>query len=98
MKKVSSILCLVAITFVTGVTALAASAIKGETTAEPAERQTFTLRSVDGKIAVESGGAAEIETAIDVGNLRKYDQELLENGLNVMGYENLLSLLEDFSN
>lgn len=65
-----------------------------------AEAPAYTVRAENGKVTVYSGNpdAPEIETAIDTSNLREYDKQLLEKGIEVDGYEKMLSLLEDFSN
>ncbi len=70
--------------------------------AEPAEAaaRQYVVRAKSGKITVFPGDSKipEIETEIDTSRLRAYDRELLENGIEIEGYENMISLLEDFSN
>ena len=58
----------------------------------------FIIRAHNGKIALFSdsfAAAPAIETDIDVSLLRAYDRELLENGIEVNTYEDVLRLLED---
>ena len=60
----------------------------------------FTVRAYNGVVAVFSDGFDEpaFETDIDVSKLRGYDRELLEHGIKIGSYNELLQLLEDFSN
>ena len=69
---------------------------QGATTAA----QQYIVRAENGKVAVfpESYGLPEIETGIDISQLREYDRRLLEQGIAIEGYENMVGLLEDFSN
>lgn len=62
--------------------------------------QQYVLRSESGKITVFSGNSElpEIETGIDTSHLREYDRQLLEQGIEIEGYEKMIGLLEDFSN
>ena len=107
MKRTAAILCAAALAMITGATAFAFSVAESSgTLGRSKDESVFTLRSVDGKLAVESNGPLvidgagrlSIDCAIEVSGLRRYDRELLERGIEVTGYENLLSLLEDFSN
>lgn len=99
MKKTALVACAAAIALITGLAAAAASAAELQAElAAATETEVFTVRSVDGRLAVESDAQAPRITQIDASALREYDRELLENGIEVAGYENLLSLLEDFSN
>ncbi len=65
-----------------------------------AATREYTVRAENGKITVfpENTGLPEIETEIDTSGLREYDRQLLEHGIEVEGYRNMISLLEDFSN
>ena len=60
----------------------------------------YVVRAESGKVTVfpNSSGLPEIETDIDTATLREYDRALLERGIEVEGYENMIGLLEDFSN
>ena len=70
--------------------------------ASPSQLDThhYAVRAESGKISVfpNSSGLPEIETDIDTATLREYDRALLEHGIVVAGYENMIGLLEDFSN
>jgi hypothetical protein len=62
------------------------------------ERPVYTIRPYNGKIAVFSGDFSErpaIETDIDVAGLRAHDRALLEAGIAVSEYGDVLALLED---
>ena len=107
MKKSAAILCTATIALITGATAFAVSvADSPQTLGSTAAESVYTLRSVDGLLAVESdstlaadaNGRLGVDMSIEVSGLRRYDRELLELGIEVTGYDNLLSLLEDFSN
>jgi len=65
----------------------------------PAASGRITLKAYNGKLAVFLGstdGAPAAETGIDVDSLRVYDQQLVEQGIQVGSYDELLRLLEDF--
>ena len=65
----------------------------------PAASEWITLKACNGKLAVFLGtpdAAPAAETGIDVAGLRAYDQRLVEKGITVGSYEELLRLLEDF--
>ena len=58
----------------------------------------FIIRAHNGRIALFSdsfASAPAVETDIDISLLRAYDRELLENGIEVDTYEDVLRLLED---
>ena len=65
-----------------------------------AERQGgYIIRSHNGKIALFTNDfttTPTVETDIDVNMLRAYDRQLLERGIEVSTYEEVLRLLEDF--
>ncbi|MDR3310304.1 MAG: hypothetical protein LBS90_03010 [Oscillospiraceae bacterium] len=70
-----------------------------ETFAETSAAPEFMLKSRDGAVIIDSyGSGAAAETDIAVGSLREYDRLLLESGIPARSYEELLKLLEDFSN
>jgi len=100
MKKTAIAACATAIALITGLAAAAASAaeLQADIAAIETPQAVFTVRNVDGNLVVESDAQPQRFTEIDASALRKYDRELLEIGIEVAGYENLLSLLEDFSN
>jgi len=59
----------------------------------------FIVRAHNGKIALFTDDftiTPAIETDIDVNGLRAYDRALLERGIEVDTYEDVLRLLEDF--
>ena len=65
----------------------------------PSTPEKITLKAYDGKLAVFLGstdGTPAAETGISVDSLRAYDQALVEKGITVGSYEELLKLLEDF--
>jgi hypothetical protein len=67
--------------------------------AESLSEGGYQIRAFDGRIAVFYDGFTDrpaIETTIDVQSLRAYDRQLLENGIEVEKYEDVLRLLEDF--
>jgi len=63
----------------------------------------FLLKTVNGVISVFDGrtdaeASPVLETQIDVSTLRAYDRETFEKGIVVETYEELVRILEDFSN
>ena len=59
----------------------------------------YIVRAHNGKIALFTDDftlTPAIETDIDISGLRAYDRRLLENGIVVSTYEDVLRLLEDF--
>ena len=96
MKKSAIALCIAAVALITGSAALATSAAETELPAD-ADR-AYVVRAVNGRLTIDSSSEASFVADIDVSALRKYDRELLAQGIEVTGRENLLSLLEDFSN
>lgn len=67
--------------------------------AESLSEGSYQIREFDGRIAVFYDGFTDtpaIETTIEVEGLRAYDKQLLENGIEVAKYEDVLRLLEDF--
>ena len=59
----------------------------------------YVVRAYNGKIALFESGTAStpiIETDIEVSALRAYDRRLLEDGIEVDSYEDVLRLFEDF--
>ncbi|MDR3277651.1 MAG: hypothetical protein LBT12_02665 [Oscillospiraceae bacterium] len=61
-------------------------------------RPVYTLRPYNGKVAVFSSDFAErpaIETDIGVAGLRAHDRALVEAGIAVSEYDEVLALLED---
>lgn len=108
MKRTVTLLCAAAIAFTAGTAAVItratrsvpAAAIMGEQTTQSADTRQYILREHNGRLAVFLAGRAEplLQTDMTTHNLRHYDRELLLRGIEVTGYENLLGLLEDFSN
>ena len=71
-----------------------------DTATPPTAYTQYVVRTESGKVTVfpSGSGLPEIETDIDTANLREYDRQLLDHGIEVEGYENMICLLEDFSN
>ena len=67
-------------------------------TASPviAKSSEYFLRLENNEIVIYKDGKST-ETGIAVSGLREQDRTLLENGLKVDSYENVLKLIEDFS-
>jgi hypothetical protein len=70
-----------------------ASAVSGER-----ERSGYVIKASGGKVAVfmTPGGELAVVTDVDIATLRSHDIALLENGLSVDTYEELIQTLEDF--
>ncbi|MDR0839499.1 MAG: hypothetical protein LBN99_07685 [Oscillospiraceae bacterium] len=108
MFRKTVLLCAAAALILSGAAALAVyTAAAPEPQAAPATElpevappRKYTLRATDGRVTVYVNGdeIPEIVTGIDASGLREYDRALLERGIEVTGYENLLGLIEDFSN
>ena len=67
--------------------------------ASESQQGRYILRAYNGKIALFTDNFAEtpaVETDIAVSMLRAYDRRLLEIGIEVNTYEDVLRLLEDF--
>ncbi|MGE4484113.1 MAG: BofC C-terminal domain-containing protein [Oscillospiraceae bacterium] len=83
----------------------AAETVQTAETAEVADIVTpssegYVLRSYEGNVAVFYGefqAVPAIETNISVEDLRSADRELLESGIRVSSYEDVVRLLEDFN-
>lgn len=63
------------------------------------EEPLFILRAQDGKVVVFRSDEQEtlfLKTDIHVSGLREYDKKLLQNGIQVNSYEEVIGLLEDF--
>ena len=60
----------------------------------------YIVRAEHGRVAVypEGSGLPEFDAGIDFSGLREYDRKLLERGIVIEGHENMIGLLEDFSN
>jgi len=60
----------------------------------------YTVRAENGRITVYPGDKTqpELYADIDLSRLREYDRALLEQGIEIDGYEGVIGLLEDFSN
>ena len=60
----------------------------------------YIVREESGRVAVFSGDSErpEIYTDINTSRLREYDRALLENGIEIEGYDSVIGILEDFSN
>ena len=71
------------------------------TAAEPAASPPqYIVRAERGRVSVYPEGSAlpEFDAGIDFSGLREYDRKLLERGIVIEGHENMIALLEDFSN
>jgi hypothetical protein len=71
----------------------------GREESERSGNSGYMVKASDGKVAVfmPPGGEPVVVTGVDVSTLRSHDIALLENGVSVNTYEQLIRLLEDFS-
>ena len=60
----------------------------------------YLVRAESGKVTVfkKNSELPVFNTEIDTSGLREYDRRLLEQGIEIEGYDNMVGLLEDFSN
>lgn len=57
----------------------------------------YTFMDYQGKICIFQHGELVLDTGINTDGLRNRDRQLLEAGIETYSYEDILSLLEDFS-
>ena len=79
--------------------AITVSAIESKI-AEPGAQSGYIVRAESGGVAVYPEGSQQPESfaEIDISLLREYDRALLEQGIIIQGYDDVIGLLEDFSN
>ncbi len=64
------------------------------------QKETYILRLSGNSVAIYLQGHEDnplLVTEISAGSLRESDRELLENGITVSSYDEILRLLEDFN-
>lgn len=69
----------------------------GRRSAAAEEGMALSLRSEGGVVAVYSGGEKVAETEISLSGLRDADRALVEGGVAVEDYEELVRLIEDLN-
>ena len=77
--------------------ALLGAAAAGEKSAEAESAAEYSLRSEGSVVSVYMDGEMVASTEIDLTGLRSADRELLQKGVAVRDYEELIRLIEDLN-